>query len=199
MIKVNLLNGIASAPGAAMSGSSNPSGSIDANVQKAAGARFVAILLAVGLVYLYNMTVVQSEQAKLSLIQRATKKLQDETNGYGPPAPIVEKYNAEKGKTEKQLTVMRTLAGNRLREVKALDSLQSLMSGDTWLSHVQIKDGHMEMQGMAKTPQGLTDLIRNLGQSAFFTNLQVKSATQEGSATDATNKFDLECQVGANP
>ncbi len=194
MIRVNLLKS-AGATGSVVRSASGDAPS--AQTQKEAGKRLGVILGAVAVLYLYNMFVVSAQQDRLAAINGEVAGIEAQKTALGPTTPLVEKYNVEKKTIEGQLEVLRVLARNRLREVKALDSIQSLMSDKTWLRELKTEAGNLTMSGYSLTDDGITDLIRSLDTSVFFSDLIVKSTSEERLDTTTVKRFDVEFKIGA--
>lgn len=192
MIRVNLLK----AAGATANVSAGSLG-VPIEVQKQAVVRLGAILAAIAVLYIYNIFVVSAQRDRLTAINAQTANIDAQKVALGPTTPIVEKYNAEKKIIEGQLNVLRVLAKNRLREVKALDAIQSLVSDKTWLRDLATENGVLKMTGYSLTDDGITDLIRSLDSSVFFSELIVKSTTEEKIENTVVKKFDVEFKIGA--
>ncbi len=194
MIKINLLK----SAGATASVSSAGSGSsLSPEIQKEAGKRMGVILGAVAVLYLYNMFVVRAQQDRLAAINSEIAGIEAQRTALGPTTPLVEKYNAEKKTIEGQLEVLRVLARNRLREVKALDSIQSLMGDKTWIRELVTESGILLMSGYSLTDDGITEVIRSLDNSVFFSDLVVKSTGEERVDQAMVKRFDVEFKIGA--
>lgn len=194
MIRVNLLK---SAGAAGSVSGSQSSGAPSPYVQKEAGKRLGVILGAIAILYLYNMFVVSAQQDRLAAINSEIAGIEAQKTALGPTTPLVEKYNAEKKTIEGQLEVLRVLARNRLREVKALDAIQSLMSDKTWLRELKTENGILSMSGFSLTDDGITDLIRALDTSVFFSDLVVKSTSEDRVDNALVKRFDVEFKIGA--
>lgn len=193
MIKVNLLK----TAGATVGVSATPGEAPSSEVQKQAGIRLGAILGAIAILYIYNMFVVSAQQDRLRAINQEIADIEQQKLALGPTTPLVEKYNAEKKTIEGQLEVLRVLARNRLREVKALDAIQTLMSEKTWLKELKTEGGMLSMSGYSLTDDGITDLIRALDSSVFFSDLVVRSTSEERLENSVVKKFDVEFKIGA--
>lgn len=198
MIRVNLLKSAGATSSVSSSGSSSSSSEApSAQTQKEAGLRLAVILGAVALLYLYNMFIVGAQKERLDAINQEVAGIEAQKTALGPTTPLVEKYNAEKKTIESQLEVLRALARNRLREVKALDAIQSLMSEKTWLRELKTESGNLTMSGYSLTDDGITDLIRSLDTSVFFSDLIVKSTSEERLDQTTVKRFDVEFKIGA--
>jgi type IV pilus assembly protein PilN len=193
VIKVNLLK----SAGATVGISAGPGESPSSEIQKQAGMRLGVILGAIAVLYVYNMFVVSAQQDRLKAISQDIAQIEQKKASLGPTTPLVEKYNAEKKTIEGQLDVLRVLARNRLREVKALDAIQSLMSDKTWLKELKTEGGSLSMSGYSLTDDGITDLIRALDSSVFFSDLVVKSTSEDKVDNAIVKKFDVEFKIGA--
>lgn len=197
MIKVNLLKSAGASGNIAATASSDSGGALTPEIQKEAGKRIAVIIAAAAVLYIYNMFVIQAQHERLNAINAETAAIEAKKTALGPTTPLVEKYNAEKKTLEGQLDVLRVLARNRLREVKALDSIQSLISEKTWLKELKTQNGILSMNGYSLTDDGITELIRALDSSAFFSDLIVKSTGEEKLENTVVKRFDVEFKIGA--
>jgi hypothetical protein len=91
-----------------------------------------------------------------------------ERASFGSTAPRVAKANKLKEKMTKEIKIIRELARNRLREVKALDQLQTILPDKTWISAIKIEGGKITMDGYALNESAITELpVVRLGAHAL--------------------------------
>jgi Tfp pilus assembly protein PilN len=195
MIKINLLRGsglsghvVAAADGVVDAPSvSGPRGVI---------AKIVLILLAPLAIYIWERYNLQTIDDQIAVVAGTVAKLQAEKAKYGDTGPRVETYTKEKQKVDHQLDIIRAIAKNRLREVKSLDALQSLIPQRTWLKKISIEDNLMKMEGYTAADDGVTDLMRALENSAYFSNVEPKDTSLETLPIGPVKKFNLELHIG---
>jgi Tfp pilus assembly protein PilN len=196
MIRVNLLKHAGAGASVAKSSDGGAEGSLSTEVQKQAGLRIGAVLGAILLVFIYGVFVAGGQRTRLDQINQAIAKADAEKAKFGADAPLLEQYSNEKAKMDKQISTLRKLASDRLLDVKALDALQTLITPEDWLKTVKIEKGQITIVGYAKNDNGVTDFIRALDSSVFFSGLQVKSSGEEKIGTESVKKFELVCGMG---
>jgi Tfp pilus assembly protein PilN len=188
MIKVNLLRnmGLDQVGGDAVS----------ADTQRKALIKILVVGLFPGALMIYEKFNLSVLSAEVQEVEAKVQKVEQEKASFGDAAPIVEKYTKEKKKIDKDLDVIRGLAKNRLREVKALDALQSLLPSHSWISELKIVDNNVNLRGYSTAEEGVADLIRALDQSAFFSKVNPKSTIEEVLPSGPVKKFELEFRIG---
>jgi Tfp pilus assembly protein PilN len=154
------------------------------------------VLIPLLLLVVYEKVNISSLTDELAQIQSQISKVESERQGYGSQAPRVEKFTAMQKKIEDELETIHSLAKFRLQDVKALDSLQSLLPAQTWLKKVTIQGTTVRIEGYTSAEEGVSELIRLLSDSAFFSSIEPKSTTQEELATGSVKRFEIEFKVG---
>jgi hypothetical protein len=195
MIKVNLLRNIGVAASASgdqqtLSAPSSPS------ANKAAGIRLGMILLFPLMLYVYDWIANSSLETELADVQAKLESVKAERAKFGDTGVRMEQYTKEKKELDEKVDSIREVARNRLREVKSLDALQSLIPSRTWLNKVDIKGNLVRISGLTGSDEGITELIRGLESSSFFSRVEPKSTSQEMMGSVALKKFELEFRVG---
>lgn len=193
MIRINLLRtlGLQVAPGL-----SGGDGVVSPDLQKQATIKFVVILLMPFLLYVYERFNISVLETELQKIQRKVTQIEQEKQSFGSAAPRVEQYAKEKKDIDRQLDIVRGLTRNRLREVKSLDYLQSLLPSKAWFDDVQIEGGSVKLVGYTSTEDGVSNLMRALEGSVFFSKVTPGSTVQVDLPTGPAKKFELEFKVG---
>lgn len=173
MIKVNLLRNLSgtavAAPGT-FSGAMPMGGGVTASqdVQKQALARLAVIAGAVLLVIFYEKTELSAKQQLVTEKQSELSRVKAEIAKFGDAAPMVEKYNQEKEKLDRQISVLEGLTANRLREVKLLDAIQSIMPQKAWLDQLEVVQGKGRMTGYADTDDTANMIYQQLQANVLF-------------------------------
>lgn len=192
MIKINLLRsmGLDSAP--AMGGG----GALSAEMQKAAVLKIVMMGVFPGMLYVWETINIGNLNQRVAALQSEIKSVEGKKSSYGETAPLVEKYTKEKQKIEKQSDVIRGIMRNRLREVKALDSLQTITPSQVWFSKIDIKGSLVEAAGYSNTDEGLATLYTALGNSQFFSRFEPKQQGVASQGGTQVKSFSIEFNIG---
>ncbi|RYZ74522.1 MAG: hypothetical protein EOP05_09165 [Proteobacteria bacterium] len=204
MIRVNLLRSTGMTPaapamGGMFSGMGSGGGTSVAVVdqEKVGGIKLAVILCFPILLYAYefmNISGLETEKAK---VEAEAAAVEGKRAAYGDSGPKVEKYTKEKQRIDTQLATIRELTKTRLREVKTLDSLQSLTPAQVWFDSIKIEGNLVKASGYSITDEGLASLFQQLNSSPVFSKFEPKSQTQSTSASgQRTVKFEVEFTIG---
>jgi Tfp pilus assembly protein PilN len=197
MIKINLLRNMGMSSATAMGTSVAGGDFVSVDVRRQAAIKVVIILLFPVLLFIWEKLRLNSLQADKAQIQQRVDAVEAEKASFGSAAPRVEKANRLKSKIEKQLEVIQGLAKNRLREVKALDQLQSVLPSGTWLESVMIQNGKIALDGFALNEGSLTELLQALSGNVYFSEPKPKGTSVVQNPTLGTvTKFNIEFNVG---
>lgn len=194
MIRINLLKstGLTATPSV---GGGGDVGAVDQ--QKLGAAKLFVILLCPILLYAYEYSNISTLKAQVVAAEEEAKKVEAKKAAFGDAAPKVEKYTKLKAKIDSQMATIRSLTRNRLREVKALDSLQEITPSQVWYESITMNGGLVKAKGYSLTDEDLTALFSKLTNSAIFSRFEPKSQTYATSASGAKIvKFDIEFRVG---
>jgi Tfp pilus assembly protein PilN len=191
MIKINLLRttGLQGAPQEAGAATS-----VDG--RNDAYKKIAAILVGPLLLFAYENLTQTELRDELNQLNARVAEAQGEKGRFGDQGPRVAKYTKEKERIDSETEVVKELARNRLREVKSLDAIQSLMPPKTWIRRLEIEGNTVSMEGYSITDSGVADLIRALESSVFFSRVEPKSTSQEMLPTGPVKKFELEFRIG---
>ncbi len=193
MIRVNLLRatGLSAAP--SMTGATVS----DSSQQSMGGLKLFVIALFPIAFYAYEYTHLASLKSESEVLEAEVKKVDAKKAAFGDAGPKVEKYTKQKAKIDTQMLTIRELTKNRLREVKALDSLQEITPGDVWFESIEMRDGVVKAKGFAQSNEGLTALSSKLTNSAIFSRFEPKGQSYEpGPNNTKVVKFEVEFRVG---
>ena len=113
----------------------------------------------------------------------------------GNSVNIVKQYSQEKGRLESQINVIAELSKRRLEEVIALDNLQQLIPQRIWLTEVKLENHKMNMHGFAISENDISEFIKNLDDSVFFTNVNLSGTVESRSDQGVLQKFEITCDV----
>ncbi len=195
MIKVNLLRNL----GASVSVSGTnvvTSTVVSTDAQKQGLKRLLVILAGLAMVIAWERYNLSTKQAESDVLSAEALRLQTERQKYGDAAPIVGKYNIQKTMLEAQIKVLASLTVNRLREVKLLDAIQSILPQKAWLREVHVEAGKATMIGFAPTDQDVSELYKALEKNVLFSTVKVKTQETDGPETGRVQKFEFSFVAG---
>lgn len=194
MIKVNLLRSMGMEQGAA--GMVVTASAMTPELQRQAAIKVVSILILPLLIYVYERFQASELQTALSQVDAELAQLEQERSKVTDAAPRIEQYTAEKKKIDKQLAEIRAVTQVRLKEVKTLDALQTLVPLKTWFKSIVIDGNSIKLSGYTTSEEGISQLIGGLQTSPLFSGVDMKSAAQETLPTGPAKKFEIEFKYG---
>ncbi len=199
MIRINLLRTMGVSGVGTNIGTSASSGGdiISVDIRRQAAIKVAIILLFPMLFFIWEKLRINALQSDQMQVQQKVTAVEAERASFGSTAPRVAKANKLKEKMQKEIKVIRELARNRLREVKALDQLQTILPDKTWITGIKIEGGKITLDGYALNESAITELMTALNTNAFFSGVQPKGQQQEANPTlGQVTKFGFEFRVG---
>jgi hypothetical protein len=195
MIRVNLLKNLGLSVGTGISAAGGEIVSVD--VKRQALIKLVIILLFPLVFYIYEKLKVNALTEELNRRRGEVAAVEQERASFGDAGPRVEKANCEKRKIQRELDVIRGLARHRLREVKALDQLQSALPQGSWLKSIELKEGKVALYGYALNEKAIGDLLSQLSSNVYFADIEPKStsAVRLGELGEV-KAFEIDFRVG---
>jgi type IV pilus assembly protein PilN len=198
VIRVNLLRNISGGVGPANLGTGITAvPELSQEGQKQAALRLAVICGAVGLIWFYEHNEIAAKNQQLQQVQAQIAEVQAAKQRFGDAGPIVEKYNKQKDILAAQIKVLEGLTVNRLREVKLLDALQSLVPQKAWLEGISSDKGHVKIKGFAPDAETVNNLFRQLENNVLFSQVQQKTnVDQDVPELGLLRRFEFEFIAG---
>ena len=141
----------------------------------------------------YNVDILTKQRDNIGLKLKSTEqKLSKVTSEMKLYADVEQEAKI----LEDKISILRDLSRIRLREVKALDFLQSVTPEAVWFSSVVYKDLKFVFRGFAITDDALTLFMRELSNSAYFENAILMKATEEKKAEGTVKVFEIQADSG---
>lgn len=192
MIKINLLKNMGGTEG----GAGGVSVAITNETLRMVVLKvFATFILIIGLMIYENVNLSEIDD-QIKKIQLNVQQVQAEKAKFGDAGPKIELYNKEKIRVDKELEVVRVIARNRLREVKALDAIQSLMPAKAWTKKIVIEGNLVKLDGYTSSDDGVNEIIRALEGSVYFSKVEPKNTSQENRPGGPVKRFELEFRIG---
>ena len=199
MIKVNLLRSRAEGVGEetfAVSAQGGAASSLSKSDQVEVIKKvFVASLATLGLfIYEWYNVDVQSKravtaQAEVRAVERKLKAVNDELANY-------KDVQDESKILEDKISILKALSKVRLREVKSLDFLQSITPEAVWYQEVEYRDTVFKLEGYAITDDALSQLIKELEKSIYFTDVILMKANESKQPSGTVKAFSIQANIG---
>lgn len=138
----------------------------------------------------YQENVMARELGRVkSEISDTQKKLQ----ALDPAVKEMERFQIEKRKLDSQLDVIKRLSKERLKNVKSLDALQSIVPQKAWIQTMKITENKVEISGMATDDIVVAEFMQTLEASIYFASVTLVSTEELKTKNGVAKKFSLKC------
>ncbi|MES2963591.1 MAG: PilN domain-containing protein [Bdellovibrionota bacterium] len=164
--------------------------------QRIAIVKLVVILLFVIALYIYEKINISNLQQAAAEISARVTEVEAKIAQYGDQGPRVEKFTKEKQRIGQHLEGVEAIAKDRLREVKALDNVQSITPVQVWFEKIVIRNGLVQAIGYSNTDEGVANFYAQLQNSPMFSSFEPKSQEQETVNGAKAMKFEVEFRIG---
>ena len=97
---------------------------------------------------------------------------------------------------EKKIQIVHQLSKVRLREIKALDSIQSIVPEKVWLSNISYNGSEVTMSGGAIDGSDLASFIEFLEENVLFKNIILKQSQIITDSRGTYEQFSMTLNLG---
>ncbi len=104
-------------------------------------------------------------------------------------------YEKEAKELDDKMKIIKTLSKTRLKELKALDFLQSIIPERVWLSSLEYHNDKFSLKGHAMTDDDLTDFIQSLDKSSFFNEVILLQAKEQTGKEGTLKVFEITASI----
>lgn len=140
--------------------------------------RFLLLILAPGILYSYEFYNKASLERSLPIIQNKTKSIELKLSGVRNKLEEIKRNKKKADSFAARVNLLKNLARSRLFEVRALDSLQSILPQQVSLVSIEYnrKAKTIEFFGNAKSRDYYNDFLSRMDQTPYFyDNVTVKA------------------------
>lgn len=192
MIKINLLQdtNVGTARDISIAGSSG----LAVDVKDLLVKGLMVILPVLG-VWVYNEVTVSKQQDEVRQAQAKIQTVDEELKKLDVQVKEVEKFLEAKRKLDSQLNTIKQLSKERLRIVKSMDAIQSLIPKKVWLTGLMVKDTAIEIDGQATDDIVIADFMRDLEESVYFANVSLAVSEEARGVEGSVKKFVVKCNL----
>jgi Tfp pilus assembly protein PilN len=155
------------------------------------GALAVPVLISMAALHF----VENSKKGDLEILKAQTAKKGNEVKALATEIEAVGNFKKEKERLQVQIDTIKTLSRERLRNVKALEALQSLMPEKTWLSSLKITDNKVEFEGYAADDKDVADLMAALEENIYFSNVRLIKTSEQENKNGVVKQFMVESSM----
>lgn len=200
MIKVNLLRDISQMgqPKKRFSFGSSDSSPAAVGTQdetKEFVTRAIVFILPIIFTFGYQKYRKMISEEDFKNLQNEQQALQAKIKALEPAIREVEKFQEEKRKLNSQLEVIKQLSKERLKNVKSLDMLQTIMPQKSWLTSLKIIEKKVEIEGLAVDDIVISELMQAMSTTIYFSNVTLVSSEESKQSEGVVKKFKIKCNL----
>src|SRR5690606_32481725 len=107
-------------------------------------------------------------KARMAAVRNRANTLQAELQKRKAEASDVSKSQVEIKELEAKIDIMKRLTKVRVRELKALDYLQTVIPDRVWLRTIDYRDDKVRFEGYAISDEDLSDFLNRLEGRNYF-------------------------------
>jgi len=141
----------------------------------------------------YNISNMQEITASLTV---NLKKHQSDLAKLKAETGDLRKVKSEIGKIQEKIDLIQKVSGKRLKELKALDYLQSIIPDGMWLKSFNYDGKRAKIKGVALTDRDLNDFVSKLEDSNYFEDVLLINSIKDNSSANSFKVFELSSGIG---
>lgn len=202
MIKINLLkNKVNDARTSATIGETTFSATTSFETMGDNKGALVNLLLmfvfVVPLIFYENM--VQNDlNAQVTRVRAESAKIKKDLDQKKARQKESAKVEAELQELQSKIEVVRKLSKYRVRELKALDFLQTVIPDRVWMTSIKYEADKLDLEGMAIADEDLTEFVKRLEARKFFSSVLLLQARESQSKEGTVKTFQVSCNLEIN-
>jgi type IV pilus assembly protein PilN len=157
-------------------------------------------LLLVLLIVMGGIGFVHSEMSERILLSKSrVAQMQRDIDQFKPQLEQVAAFRKKKAELEKKIGVIDELDRARSGPVRVMSELAARTPKRLWLVSVSTKGGRILLKGESMDNELVAVFLRGLGDSKYFTNVDLEGTKLEGGSGDMrVVSFEIQASI-ANP
>lgn len=157
--------------------------------QLVAMAAAIVVSLGIGLgVHVYYLGQVETQEKKIADQQEEIKRLEKIIGE-------VKELDRQKQRLLSQLAVIERLEKGKRGPVRVLDEMSNGIPKRVWITSFRESGGGLTLEGAAIENADISEFMRALQKSAYFTDIQLKFTQSDVRDSVAIYTFRIECKV----
>lgn len=196
MIQINLLKNLdlRSAPIVKTTGGISY-GEVNTGDRRALLLKLLLILAVPYALKMYEERLFQEKHNNIAAARVQLNQATEEVNRLGSVVEVVSRFEKERTRLENRLKVIEELAKGRLREVIAMDKVQSMIPERGWLTGFEMEGEKLVLQGIALSEKDVMDFVQRMEESNVFSEVVFTSTSDPSGADRNRRKFEVTCGV----
>ncbi len=204
MIKVNLLRNRAEGTQATNSTQIDgltaleaPAETMDGSEVREVALKLVVILICTAGLWGYETYNVDSLKETKRQLDQQISAMQTEIQEKQPIATKAKELQKKISNLEGRIKVIKDLSKTRLREIKVVDYIQSVIPEKLWLTTLDIRDEKVKLEGSTMSDDQLNKFIELLDGKSYFQNVILLKAVEMKTKEGTTKSFEISSSLRA--
>jgi Tfp pilus assembly protein PilN len=196
MIKVNLLRDIANPDAGQVYESNYLASESTGDINNFdIGVKITLFVVPLLLMFGYRQFLVSRAEAQHVKLLREHAEADTKLKGYDAALRDIERFEEEKKRLNSELDVIKALSKERLKIVKSLDAMQTIIPNSAWLSSLKIKSDKVEIEGYAVNDVVVSEFMQLLSSSIYFSHVILSDSAEASTPEGAVKKFSIKCSL----
>ncbi len=162
------------------------------------GASVVLPILGFAILLLVMVIATVVQENKLGILKKRLVEVQQEAALYADKIAVVEELTAKRADIAKRITLIEQLDHDRFLRIHLLDEINRALPSLTWLTSVREEGaggGSLVLDGVTSSNLKVAELMGNLVESPYFTNVNLTVTEKAEIANTGVTKFTLTAQI----
>ncbi len=157
--------------------------------------RLLLVLVFPLLLFGYEKMTIPSKQAEAAELSTMLSQLQEHNSKFENSYKEIQKFREDKQKLETKIGIIDSLSKDRLKDVKALDAIQSSVPEKAWLNSLDMIGNKMQLVGLAMSDADISLFMDNLSKSVYFKDVNLVSSVEQSTDTGVLKGFEINCLI----
>lgn len=156
----------------------------DLPIKRVAGPAVIAIVLYFGADF-YQASEMSRAEGEQAIVKSESETLKKELAETKKVEPLKRQLEDDEQKIRNKIETISQLIAERQTPPKVLLELSKVIPPETWLMEFKLDSGEIGIKGYSTKFAEISDLVKGLGESVFFKDLQIIGTAR---AKDALNR-----------
>lgn len=164
--------------------------------EKQAALKIVIILAFPALLYAYESMNLGELTQKVNVLTGQDRQIHQQIEKLKKNAKNPAQLLTEQKQIEERLLELKKLAKARVRELKALDFIQSRIPERVWLESVDYKERSFVIQGAAMGDEDLNNFLARIEENrSFFSDVILRQSKEQKGNKGTVKAFEISCNL----
>jgi hypothetical protein len=157
--------------------------------------KFLMMLVFPALLYVYEWYNIGVLDETIRNLQSQKSILDGEVNKLKPEFDRLKSLKEANDELNRKIKIVKDLGRLRLREIKAIDHLQSITPEQVWLTNVEYKNTDFKVEGYATNREQLDLFLTGLQNRSYYRDVILARDVEEKAKRGTVKKFLINSRI----